>query len=37
MRYMNLPDLALIALAAYLVVWAGNGLLRHVGAPEFQA
>jgi hypothetical protein len=37
MKYMNLPDLAIIFASAYLVVWAANGLLRHAGGSNFHA
>lgn len=36
-RYANLPDVLLIFLSAYAVVWAINGALRHVGANDLQA
>lgn len=37
MRYVNLPDLLLIALSAYIVVWGANHLLRSAGATDLQA
>lgn len=36
-RYLNMPDILMIAVSAYLVTWAINGVLRHVGAGEYQA
>lgn len=37
MKYLNVPDLALIAIAAFAVIWAINGAMRHLNVPEFQA
>ncbi len=37
MRYLNLPDLALIAISSYVVVWGANYILRTVNMGAYQA
>ena len=37
MRYANVPDLLLIGLSAYVVLWGINGLMRHLSVPQLQA
>lgn len=37
MRYANFPDLILILLSAYLVIWAANALLRNLNMGAYQA
>jgi hypothetical protein len=36
-KYMNLPDLALIAVSAYGFVWGINYALRSFSRPNLQA
>lgn len=37
MKYMNVPDIVMITLSAYLVIWGANYILRTTGMGAFQA
>ena len=37
MRYLNIPDLLLITLSAYVVVWGANYILRATNMETYQA
>lgn len=36
-QYLNLPDLLLVGLSAFVVIWGANKFLRSVGASDLQA
>lgn len=37
MQYLNVRDMALIFISAFVVIWGGNHILRAASAPDLQA
>lgn len=37
MKYLNLSDILLISLSAYVVVWGANYILRATNMGDYQA